>query len=320
MTEAIAARALQKTYGGTTALAGASLSVDRGEAFALVGPNGAGKTTLVRALTGTTAPDDGEVRLLGGPPGEVRRRAVGLLPQSFDPPGRLTARELVNYYAGLYDDHRDPEAVLEDVGLAGAADTRYGDLSGGQRRRACVGTALVNDPEVLFLDEPTTGIDPSGRRDVWELLEGLLARGATVFLTTHDMAEAERLGDRVGLLADGELLDVGAPDELIDRYGGPARLVVETDAPAAAVAGSGFDARRLSETSVRTGAVGSGLVFEGVDPTDISDVVATLAESGHDYGTVTWFEPALEDVYLALADDPATAKDRRGATAGGDQP
>jgi ABC-2 type transport system ATP-binding protein len=307
MTEAIVARDVRKSYGETTALAGVSLSVAGGEVFALVGPNGAGKTTLVRALTGTTDLDAGAAELLGTDPTAVRRHRVGLLPQAFDPPERLTARELVTYYAGLYDDHRDPDAVLADVGLADAADTRYEHLSGGQRRRTCVGTALANDPDVLFLDEPTTGIDPAGQRDVWGLVQDLADEGATVFLTTHDMDEAERLADRVGLLADGDLVAVGSPADLVAEHGGRPRLSVETDATPAALADSTFD---VADHEGR-------LVFRGLEPVDIGDAIAALSAAGVDYGSLTWTEPDLEDVYLRLAGgSPGYFAGHAGPTAG----
>jgi ABC-2 type transport system ATP-binding protein len=296
----VVADGVVRRYGETTALSGVSLSVDAGEVFACIGPNGAGKTTLVRTLTGTTDPDGGRVELLGGPPAAVRRERVGLLPQSYAPPDRLTARELLSYYAGLYDDARDPGAVLSDVGLADAGDTRYGDLSGGQRRRACVGAALVNDPDVLFLDEPTTGIDPAGRRDLWSLVESLAADGAAVFLTTHSMAEAERLADTVGLLADGELLAEGSPAHLVAEHGGDVRLLVETGADAAALEG----------TALRVEGGEDGLVFPGLSPRDIGEAVAALEAAGVEYGALTWREPDLEDVYLSLTGERYAADGR----------
>ena len=295
MDAAIVAEEVRHAYGETVALDGVSLAVDAGEVFGLVGPNGAGKTTLVRALTGTLSPDDGTVALLGDPPRAVARERVGLLPQDFRPHGRLTARELVRYYRGLYDAGREPDAVLADVGLGGVADTRYEDLSGGQQRRACVGMALVNDPEVLFLDEPTTGIDPAGRRALWGLVEDLAAGGTTVLLTTHDMAEAAHLADRVGLLADGRLSAVGPPADLVADHGGEPRLLVDTDADPDALSGTGFEPTATDE----------GLVFEGLAPVDIGDAVRALEDSGVAYDALTWREPDLEDVYLALTGEAA---------------
>ncbi|WP_440008722.1 ABC transporter ATP-binding protein [Halomicrococcus sp. SG-WS-1] len=312
MADALVAEEVRKSYGDVTALDGVSLSVGTGEVFSLIGPNGAGKTTLVRALTGTTTPDDGRVRIHGDAPAEADRSRVGLLPQSFDPPGRLTARELLSYYAGLYDDARDVDAVLGEVGLAAAAGTWYEKLSGGQQRRVCVGATLVNDPDVLFLDEPTTGIDPAGRRSLWSLVDELAESGTTVFLTTHSMAEAERLADRVGLLADGDLVAVGSPEALVAEHGGRSRLVVETDAAPSAV-----DDRFAVE------ATDAGLVFDGVGPAEIGDVVGLLNDRGVTYEALTWTEPDLEDVYLRLTGESlgadATPTAGRPVPAGGDR-
>lgn len=302
-----------RSYGDVEALAGVSLSVDPGEVFALVGPNGAGKTTLVRALTGTTDLDAGTVSVLGSEPRTVAKSRIGLLPQAFDPPGRLSARELVAYYAGLYDEARDPNTVLAEVGLADTGDTWYEKLSGGQQRRACVATTLVNDPNVLFLDEPTTGIDPAGRRALWTLLENLAAGGTTIFLTTHDMTEAERLADRVGLLAAGRLVEVGPPGELVAEYGGESRLEVETDADPDVLAKADYDARQE----------GGVLVVEGIEPTEVGTVVQALESKGVEYEALTWRQPDLEDVYLRLAGDPADfdpgEADERAVPAGGNR-
>ncbi|MFC7215171.1 ABC transporter ATP-binding protein [Saliphagus sp. GCM10025334] len=319
---------LEKSYGETVALSGVSLTVDPGEVVGFIGPNGAGKTTLVRALTGTTDPDSGSVTILGTEPSAVDRNRLSVLPQDFSPPDRLTARELLAYYAGLYDDARDPETVLEDVGLETAGDTWYENLSGGQQRRVCVGAALVNDPDLLFLDEPTTGIDPAGRRTVWRLLEDLAAGGTTIVLTTHDMAEAERLADRVGLLANGSLLAEGAPAELVAEHGGSSRLKIELE-----LAGDGGDDgdepnRRDTDTSTDRQCADTGagsdvpaattaleslpyavdlnpdeLVVRDLPPTDIGRVVEALEAAGVSYTGLEWSEPSLEDVYLALAGD-----------------
>ncbi|NHN58265.1 MULTISPECIES: ABC transporter ATP-binding protein [Halorussus] len=294
MSEVLVAEDLRKSYGDATALDGVSLSVGEGEVFALIGPNGAGKTTLVRSLTGTTDPDAGSVSVFGTDPTAVDRQRLGLLPQSFDPPERLTARELVDYYAGLYDEARDPEAVLAEVGMADADATWYENLSGGQRRRTCVGTALVNDPDLLFLDEPTTGIDPAGRRALWTLIEDLADRGTTVFLTTHYMEEAHRLADRVALLADGEVAAVGTPTDLVAEHGGRTRVVVETERSGEAAV------EALADTDFEAEVTDEGLVVAGVAPEDIGDVVEALNDAGVAYESLTWKEPDLEDAFLRL--------------------
>ncbi|WP_336363249.1 ABC transporter ATP-binding protein [Halalkalicoccus salilacus] len=306
MQNVLVAEELRRTYGEVVALDGVSLSVDRGEVFALIGPNGAGKTTLVRALTGTTDPDAGRASVLGAAPADVDRSRIALLPQSFSPPGRLTARELLRYYAGLYERSRPIEEVLEEVGMAEDADAWYETLSGGQQRRVCVGTALVNDPEVLFLDEPTTGIDPAGRRDIRSLIDDLAAGGTTVLLTTHDMNEAEALADRVGLLADGRLVETGSPADLVREHGGESRLVVETDAGTDALAGSGY---RVSADDAR-------LVVHGIGPEAIGDAVAALERADVEYESLTWTQPGLEDVYLALAGERSAGPRARAAPAG----
>jgi ABC-2 type transport system ATP-binding protein len=290
----LVAEEVGRTYGETRALDGVSLAVGAGEVFCLIGPNGAGKTTLVRALTGTTD-HEGQVSVFGDRPVEVDRTRVGLLPQEFAPASRLTARELLSYYAGLYDESVGIDDLLADLGLKDAADTRYEDLSGGQKRRVCVGTALVNDPDLLFLDEPTTGIDPAGRRALWELLETRAAGGTTILVTTHDMAEAEYLADRVGLLANGRLAEVGTPDELVAAHGGESRLVVEAADPAA-----GARALSAAGSAYRTEARAGELAVYGVSPAEIGDVVRDLEREAVTYDGLAWSEPTLEDAYLRL--------------------
>jgi len=291
MTEVLLAEDVRHSYGDTVALDGVSLSATAGEVVALVGPNGAGKTTLVRALTGTTDAE-GCVELFGDDPTAVDRDRIGLLPQSFTPHERLTARELVAYYAGLYDETRDVEAVLDDVGLADAADTHYESLSGGQQRRTCVATALINDPDLLVLDEPTTGIDPAGRQALWDLLEGLADRGVTILVTTHYMEEAQRLADRVGLLADGRLVALDAPEALVADHGGDSQLLVDGAFDEAAVGAIDYPA----QMTLRNGR----LVVYGVRPESIGRVVDELDAAGVGYDSLTWKQPDLEDVYLEL--------------------
>ncbi|WP_152040411.1 ABC transporter ATP-binding protein [Salinigranum salinum] len=301
MDEVLVADAVEKSYGDVRALRGVSLAVGRGEVFGLIGPNGAGKTTLVRGLTGTTAVG-GRVRVLGTEPRSVDANRLGLLPQSFSPAARLTPRELLSYYAGLYDDARDPETVLGEVGLDEAADTWYEKLSGGQKRRTCVGVALVNDPDVLFLDEPTTGIDPAGRRAVWRLVESLADGGTTVFLTSHSMGEVARLADRVGLLRSGELVATGSPAELVADHGGDATLVVETDEIR--------DAKSALDGRYDVAATPDGIVVRGVTPREIGAVASALDDASVAFGSLAWSEPSLEDVYLSLTGETFEGRGR----------
>jgi ABC-2 type transport system ATP-binding protein len=296
----LAADDVSRRYGDTVALDGVSLSVDEGEIFALVGPNGAGKTTLVRALTGTTNVD-GEVDLFDTDPQAIDGERLGLLPQSFDPPDRLTATELLSYYGGLYDDPEPVSDLLDAVGMADDADTHYESLSGGQQRRTCVATALVNDPDLLVLDEPTTGIDPAGRRQLWTLLEGLAAEGTTIFITTHYMEEAEELADRVGLLADGELIALDTPATLVSDYGGDSLLYI--DGEFEEQGGDRDDGQSLAARFEYDGTLADGrLTLRNVPPEEIGSIVDKLNDSGFTYTSLTWTDPDLEDVYLELTD------------------
>jgi len=297
--DVLVARDVVRQYDETVAVDGVSLAVGAGEIFGLVGPNGAGKTTLVRALTGTTDAE-GTVELFGNPPREVDKERIGLLPQDFDPPARLTARELIEYYGGLYDEARDTEQLLADVGMADRADVYYEKLSGGQKRRTCVATALINDPDLLVLDEPTTGIDPAGRRQLWQLLTDLADNGTTIFITTHYMEEARQLADRVGLLADGKLVALDTPEQLIETHGGDSLLYIDgafTD-----------DATALFDQDV---SLDDGrLTVRNVSPEQIGTITRTLDAEGVSYGSLTWTEPDLEDVYLELTGQAVTTDGR----------
>jgi len=301
MHKAVVATGVSKRYGETVALNDVDLSVADGEVFGLIGPNGAGKTTLVRALTGTT-PVDGEITVHGEAPTAVDADRIGLLPQSFSPPARLTARELIDYHGGLYTTARDTDDVLAAVGLAAAADSWYETLSGGQQRRVCVGIALVNDPDLLFLDEPTTGIDPAGRQSLWSLLEELADGGTTIVLTSHSMTEIQRLADRVGLLRDGRLAAVGTPAELLDSHGGESQLVIDTDQAGAAV-----DALTDADFAATPGS--TEVIVDGVSPVEIGDAVAVLSRADIEYGSLAWSEPSLDDVYLQLTGETVAAAD-----------
>jgi len=316
---AVVAQGVRKAYGDVVALDGVDLDVAAGEVFGLIGPNGAGKTTLVRALTGTTE-TEGALRVFGESPRDVEPSRIGLLPQSFDPPARLTARELVDYYGGLYDAARDTESVLDDVGMADDADAWYEALSGGQKRRTCVATAVVNDPDLLFLDEPTTGIDPAGRRAIHRLIERLAADGTTVFLTSHAMDEVERLADRVALLRDGRVVADGAPDRLVAEHGGTPRLDAETAEPATegVVERVAAGIRSRLGTDPTVAATDEGLRVRGVRPAAIGDAVGALDDGGVAFESLSWSEPSLEDVYLRLTGEEYARSGGQGAAGPGE--
>ncbi|MBI2517565.1 MAG: ATP-binding cassette domain-containing protein [Opitutae bacterium] len=225
MNTVISARNLRKSYGGQVVVNGLNLSIRRGECFGLLGPNGAGKTTTLRLLLGLIAPDAGELRLLDHPvPGEARpaRLRVGVVPQmdNLDPDFTVAENLLVyGRYFGMSDaaiEARLPE-LLEFANLTGKRDARVPTLSGGMKRRLTLARALVNDPDVIFLDEPTTGLDPQARHLIWQRLRELTARGKTLLLTTHFMDEAERLCHRLAVMDNGRIISEGSPRELIER-------------------------------------------------------------------------------------------------------
>jgi len=229
---------LTRRYGDTVALDDVSFEVEPNEVFALVGPNGAGKTTIVEILECLRTPTSGSASVLGhdtvAEPDRVKER-IGVVPQSFHTFDRLTVRENVSLVRRLYDEGPAVATILERLDLTDYADTRFAALSGGYQRRTGLAMALVSDPEVLFLDEPTTGLDPAARRATWDQVRHLTDLGTTVVLTTHYMAEVEELADRVALLVDGRLEAVDAVDSLVEAYGGEVKLVVETGEDDAAV-------------------------------------------------------------------------------------
>src|SRR3984885_4847719 len=223
----IAIRALRKRYGRHEAVRGIDLEVRRGEIFAFLGPNGAGKTTTVEILEGFRRASDGQVEVLEADPWHAPvgwRERIGIAAQESEAEPGLTVWECLDLYAGYYQAPRDVDGTIVLVGLGEQTDERATSLSGGQRRRLDVALALIGDPELIFLDEPTTGFDPSARRAAWEVIGGLRDLGKTVFLTTHYMEEAERLADRIAVIAAGEIVSEGTPLTLGGRQVGGARI------------------------------------------------------------------------------------------------
>ena len=219
-TPAVQVRNLRKTYDGRAVVDGVSFDIERGETFALLGPNGAGKSTTVEILEGYRRRGGGEVSVLGVDPergGLEWKARLGIVLQTCGQSGLLTVREQLKQYAGFYPDARDVDEVIAAVGLTAQAKMRTSKLSGGQQRRVDVAMGIIGRPELLFLDEPTTGFDPEARREFWELIRGLKADGTTILLTTHYLDEAAQLADRVAVIADGRLQALGP----VDTFGGP---------------------------------------------------------------------------------------------------
>jgi ABC-2 type transport system ATP-binding protein len=276
----ISIRGLRKSYGEVEAVRGIDLEVRHGEVFAFLGPNGAGKTTTVEILEGYRKRDGGEVAVLGEDPqraGREWRERIGIVLQSCRLDPYLTVRESIALYAGYYRAPRPVEETIAHVGLESKADARVGSLSGGQRRRVDVGMALVGDPELLFLDEPTTGFDPSARRQAWETIAGLRELGKTILLTTHYMDEAQRLADRVAVIAKGEIVAHGTPESLGDRESRPARIVYRE---------GGREVSLETTTPVRT----------------LNELTGKALAEGRELEGLEVVRPSLEDVYLELTE------------------
>ncbi|MFE6890543.1 ABC transporter ATP-binding protein [Streptomyces sp. NPDC057694] len=273
---AVDVRRLRKQYGDVTAVDGLDLTIRTGEVFGLLGPNGAGKSTTVEILQGNRSRDGGEVTVLGADPdsaGRAWRARVGIVWQDESAPAELTVRETVRHFAHYYPAPRDPDRVIELVGLGKKANARIKSLSGGQRRRLDVALGVIGDPELLLLDEPTTGFDPAARRQFWELIRMLAAEGTTILLTTHYLQEAEALAQRLAVIASGRVVAEGAPAELRERYG--TRATVEWTEP------DGSPRSEHTDTPTRTVAE-LARRFDGEIP-------------GLRVG-----RPTLEDVYLRL--------------------
>jgi ABC-2 type transport system ATP-binding protein len=267
------------SYGETEAVRGIDLEVHRGEIFAFLGPNGAGKTSTVEILEGYRKRTGGEVSVLGEDPanaGSAWRDRIGIVLQSNSLDPYLTVRESLELYAGYFSHPRSVEEVIALVGLEEKAEERARKLSGGQQRRLDVGMALVGDPELLFLDEPTTGFDPSARRQFWDVIAGLRDLGKTVFLTTHYMDEAQRLADRVTIIAAGQIVAEGTPEDLGERD--------------------------KATTTIRyRDAAGEEVSIETLDPVrELNRITADAMKRGEDLEGLEVTRPSLEDVYLDL--------------------
>ena len=274
----ISIKGLRKSYGETEAVRGIDLEVARGEVFAFLGPNGAGKTTTVEILESYRKRSGGDVTVLGEDPeraGREWRERIGIVLQSGRLDPYLTVRESLDLYAGYFRAPLPTADVIALIGLEGKADERASRLSGGQQRRLDVGMALVGDPELLFLDEPTTGFDPSARRQAWEVIAGLRDLGKTIFLTTHYMDEAQRLADRVTIIAAGRIVARGTPADLGERESG--------------------------ETTIRYRSNGRETVLQTATPVQtLHELTEKALANGEALEGLEVTRPSLEDVYLEL--------------------
>jgi ABC-2 type transport system ATP-binding protein len=295
MPDAIEVEGLIKRYGDLSAVNGIDFKVATGSVFSFLGPNGAGKTTTTEILEGLRRRTEGNVRVLGLDPwadASPLHRRIGVIPQDFRFFEKITPREAIEYYARLFRTQRDPDELLGRVQLADKADSRFENLSGGQKQKLGLALALTNDPEVCFLDEPTTGLDPTARRAIWQVIRSLKSEGRTVFLTTHYLEEAEMLADRVAIIHHGRIIAAGTPSEIIEAHGRPERLRFQAE-PAL---GSYLEKSLGVPVSSEDGRVEVALRDKG----DALRVLSAVQASGLPWEDFSTVRDTLEDVFVRL--------------------
>jgi ABC-2 type transport system ATP-binding protein len=292
---AIEVSSLKKAYGTLQAVDSISFSVDQGEVFSLLGPNGAGKTTTIEILEGLREKDSGDVKVLGMDPwknGDALHKKIGVIPQGFTFLPYITPKEAVNYYASLFDVKVDAEEILRIVLLQDSEKTYFMKLSGGQKQKMGLALSLVNKPDFVFLDEPTTGLDPQARRAVWEVIRNLKKEGISVLLTTHYLEEAEELADKVAIMNKGRIITAGTPAEIIEEHGTGEKIRVR-------------GSEKLAEyvrkntglpTEYEDGAVKVTLKKKE----DALAVLEAMDHSGEDWTDLTVRRDSLEDVFVSL--------------------
>ncbi|MDI3270083.1 MAG: ABC transporter ATP-binding protein [Bacillota bacterium] len=296
---------LVKEYGSFRAVDGVSFEVEEGEIFGIVGPNGAGKTTTVECLIGLRQPTQGRLSVLGLDPQKDRyalRERIGVQLQAATLPSQMKVREALTFFASFYE-RTNPAlpSLLDLVGLAEKRDRYLQGLSGGEKQRLFIALALVNDPQVIFLDELTTGLDPRGRRHMWSVVENLKQQGKTILLTTHFMEEMQRLADRVAVLSGGKILALGTPQELIARYGGSPRLVLHLHPgqdPDRLLPGRAWEKVQTEEEAPLQA------ILPLQDMREAAQVLHELLQTDTDFQSLQLQQPSMEDVYLNLTGKP----------------
>jgi ABC-2 type transport system ATP-binding protein len=286
---------LKKYYGEIKAVDGISFTVDEGEIFGLLGPNGAGKTTSIEIMEGLRKKDEGDVKVLGFDPwkdGYKLHQKIGVIPQEFTFFEKTSPREAIIYYADLFGVKVDPDEILKDVLLEDSAKVMFDNLSGGQKQKTGLALALVNSPELLFLDEPTTGLDPNARRAIWEVIRGLKAKGKTIILTTHYLDEAQQLSDRVAIMNLGRIAAIGTVDEIIAQHGSEERLDIHGSKELASYIKANTDLK----VEYRNGMVSIRLKQK----IDALAALAAAEQSKLDWGEIHTRRDSLDDVFIKL--------------------
>jgi ABC-2 type transport system ATP-binding protein len=292
---------LQKNYGRLKAVDGISFNVREGEVFGLLGPNGAGKTTTIEIMEGLRARDDGDVKVLGLDPwkkGYELHKKIGVIPQEFTFIEKTTPKEAIIYYADLFNVEVNPDEILKDVLLEESAKTYFEDLSGGQKRKTGLALSLVNTPELLFLDEPTTGLDPNARRAIWDVIRGLKAKGKTIILTTHYLDEAQQLCDRVAIMDHGHIVAMGTTEEIIQEHGSGERLEIHGNEKLAEYI------RANTELQVDYNKARGEVLIPLKKKIDALAALAAAEQSGMDWGQIQTRQDSLDDVFVKLVSEP----------------
>jgi len=287
---------VKKSYGDVKAVDGVSLSVNESEVFALLGPNGAGKTTLIEILEGLRKRDEGTVKVLGLDPWEnsyALHRRIGVIPQDFNFFDKANPREAVVYYADLFGVSVDPDAILKEVILDDSTKVLFENLSGGQKQKLGLALALVNSAELLFLDEPTTGLDPNARRAIWDVIRGLKSKGRTVILTTHYLDEAQQLSDRVAIMNHGHIVAIGTSEDIIESHGSGERLEIHGTEELAAFI--------RANTNLKAEYDGKGLVSIAISQKhDALAALTAIERSGLEWRDLHTRRDSLDDVFVKL--------------------
>ena len=311
--DVISVKKIRKYYDSVKAIDGISLQVQAGEIFGMVGPNGSGKTTTIEIIEGLRKPDDGVVRVLGHDPledADVLRERTGVQLQSSNLPNRMRVCEALDLFASFYQQSNDWQLLIEELGLADKRRSYYSQLSGGQKQRLFVALALINQPEIVFLDELTTGLDPQARHATWDLVREIRSHGTTVFLTTHFMDEAESLCDRVAILDHGRVIALDTPTKLVSQLGMDMRISFHINGQSPATlnetressAGKAFDPAMIGvlDGVQRVEHRGDQIVVYGKGTSLVSTLIATLEAERVPFNNLRTEQADLEDVFLAL--------------------
>ena len=291
---------LKKFYGNLKAVDGISFQVNQGEVFGLLGPNGAGKTTTIEVLEGLRERDGGDVKVLGYDPwknGYELHKKIGVIPQEFTFFEKTTPREAIIYYADLFNIKVDPDEILKEVLLQESAKTNFDSLSGGQKQKTGLALSLVNSPELLFLDEPTTGLDPNARRAIWEVIRGLKAKGKTIILTTHYLDEAQQLCDRVAIMDHGHIVAMGTSEDIIREHGSGERLEIHGSQKLADYIKANTDLQ------VDYNASREEIFIPLKKKIDALAALAAAEQSGMDWGEIQTRQDSLDDVFVKLVNE-----------------